>query len=117
MRTLATPNGTTGLAVVDVAMIGVRYSTDGRKASAGHEALLARVQAKDGHALVTTDQLDIGAGRAGDLTALFRLHLDVVNDRTDRDVLNRHSVAGLHIDGIGRGDHLDRKSQRLNASQ
>src|SRR3546814_19485331 len=106
MRTLATPNGTTGLAVVDVAMIGVRYSTDGRKASAGHEALLARVQAKDGHALVTTDQLDIGAGRAGDLTALFRLHLDGVNERNHRACLKRPSVSGLHPHGLVRGGAL-----------
>ena len=58
MRTLAAPNRTTSLAVVDVGVIRVRNRTDRSKAGAVHETLFARVQAKDRHALVTTDQLD-----------------------------------------------------------
>src|SRR5918995_1325424 len=49
VRTLAAPHRTAGLAVVDVAVIGVRYSTDRCKAGAMHQALFAGVEAKDRH--------------------------------------------------------------------
>jgi hypothetical protein len=35
-----------------------------------HQALLTRIETQDRHALVATDQLGIGAGRTGNLTAL-----------------------------------------------
>ncbi|MNL67138.1 hypothetical protein D3C87_1916980 [compost metagenome] len=100
MRTLATPYGTTGLAVVDVAMVRVRHRTDRSKAGARNEALLAGVQPQDRHAGIAADELHVSACRAGDLAALARLHFDVVNDRTNRDVLQRHGVAGLDVDSL-----------------
>ena len=106
---------TTGLAVVDVAVIRVGDRADRGQAGARYEALFARVQAKDSHALVTADELDEGACRTGDLAALARLHLDVVDDRADRDVLQRHRVARLDVDGLLRGDDLVAGSKTLRS--
>ncbi len=63
-------------------------------------------------ALVAADDLRVGAGRAGDHAALADLHLDVVNDRADRNAGERHGVAGLHVD-LGAGDHLVADRQTL----
>jgi hypothetical protein len=38
------------------------------------------------------------AGRTGDLGALARLQLDVVDDRADRHRGQRHRIARLHVD-------------------
>src|SRR5690606_18274432 len=53
---------------------------------------------QDRHALVTTNQLGVGAGRTCDLTALAGLHLYVVHDGTDRHRTQRHRIARLHVD-------------------
>src|SRR5690606_39139417 len=57
----------------------------------------------------------VGASRTGDLTALPRLHLDVVHDRTDGDVLKRHGVAGLHVDSLFGSDDLVACSKALRS--
>ncbi|QTK78138.1 NAD(FAD)-Dependent Dehydrogenase [Agrobacterium tumefaciens] len=113
VRTLAAPTGTTGLAVVDVGVVRVRNSTDRCEAGAVHQTLFARVETQDGHAGITADELDIRAGGPSDLTALARLHLDVMDDRTDRNVLKRHGVAGLHVHCLLGGDHLVTSSETL----
>ena len=84
-----------------------------RDALAVHQALLARVEANDDIALVAADDLRVGAGRARDLAALAELHLDIVDDRADRHVGERHGVARLHVDLLA-GDHLvaDREALR-----
>src|SRR5207245_9186735 len=64
----------------------------------------ARSHAQEGIALVAPDQLDISPGRAGELTALPRLHLDIVDDRAGRDVAQRHRIAGLDVDPLARDD-------------
>src|SRR5690606_38984989 len=86
----ALPDVAAGLADRGVHVIGIRHRADGRKAAAVHEALLARVQAQDAIALVAADDLRVGAGRTRDLSALADLQLDVVHDRADRHVLERH---------------------------
>src|SRR5690606_22195714 len=90
VRTLAAPAGPASLAVVDVAVIRVGNGTDGGDARTVHQALLAGVQPQDRHALVATDQLGVGPGGAGDLTALARLELHIVDDRADRHGRERH---------------------------
>src|SRR6218665_326362 len=87
VRTLAAPARTTGLAVVDVAVVGVRNGADRGKAGAVNQALFAGVQTQDRHAGIAADELDIGTGRTSDLATLGPLHLNVVNDRTDRNEL------------------------------
>ncbi|ENN86866.1 hypothetical protein RHSP_15546 [Rhizobium freirei PRF 81] len=115
MRLLATPTRTTSLTVVDVGMIRVGNRTDRCEATAMHEALFAGVQAKDRHALVTTDELGVGASRTSDLTALARLHFHVVDDRADRDELKWHGVARLHVHGLFRSDDLVAGSEALRS--
>src|ERR1700690_3949620 len=58
-----------GLADVLVGMIGIGYRADRGEAVLVNQALLARVQAEDGVALLTPDVLGVGAGRTGHLTA------------------------------------------------
>jgi hypothetical protein len=58
-------------------------------------ALFARIQAQDRHALVAADELGVGAGRTGDLTALAGLQLDIVDDRADR-----HADSGIALPGF-----------------
>src|SRR5262245_12505482 len=104
VRTPAPPAATTGLAVVHVAMVRVRYRADCCDAGTVHDALLARIQAQDRHALVATDELCVGASRARDLTALAWLELDVVDDRANRHRGKRHGVARLHVHGLASHD-------------
>lgn len=80
MRTLAAPNGTTGLAVVDVGVVRVGDGADRSKAGAMNETLFTGVQAKDRHALVAADELCVATGGASDLTTLARLHFHIVDD-------------------------------------
>src|SRR5688572_990982 len=75
-RALAHPAGAAGLAEILVLVVGVRHRAHRRHAVRADVALLARIQTDDHHAAVATDDLDVGAGRAGDLAALARLHLD-----------------------------------------
>src|SRR5690606_24191289 len=104
--TATEPATATGLAQAGVRVIRVRDRAHGRKAGAVHQALLARIQTQDRPAGIAAHILGIGTGGTGDLTALAGLHLDVVHDGADRHALERHRVARLHVDRIGRGDHL-----------
>src|SRR5439155_10614718 len=80
-RPPAEPAIAAGLADHDVLVIGVRHRADRRPAFGAHHAHFARGHAQEGIALVAPDQLNIGSGRAGELTALAWLHLDIVDDR------------------------------------
>src|SRR5579859_1740181 len=98
MRLATQPARPAGLAKIDVLLIRVGHGTDGRHAFGAHDANLARRQAELGVALILADQLDIGTGGTGDLTALADLHLDIVDHGADRDVLQRQRVAWLDVD-------------------
>src|SRR5580698_8262285 len=67
MRAPAEPAGTTGLADRDVHVIRVRHRTDGAAATGVHQALLARVQAKEDVVVVAADELRVGAGGTREL--------------------------------------------------
>ena len=82
------------------------------EALAVDQALLAGVQADRDVALVATHDLGVGAGRAGQSAALADLQLDVVDDRADRHVADRHRVARLDVDLLA-GRHLIADSQTL----
>ncbi len=94
-------------------MVRVRHRADRGEALTVDEALLTGIQAERHVALVTSDDLRVGAGGAGDRAALADLHLHVVDDRPDRDAGERHGVARLHVD-LKPGDHLvaDREALR-----
>ena len=57
-------------------------------------------------ALLAADQLHIGAGRARDLPALAGLHLDIVDDRAERHVPQRHRIAGLDVNPLAGDDRV-----------
>src|SRR5262245_585652 len=104
VRAATAPTATAGLAIVHVAVVRVRHSADRCKARAVHDALFARIEAQDRHALVAPDELGIGAGRPRDLATLARLQLDVVDDGADRHRRKRHGIARLHVHGLARHD-------------
>ncbi|MPL95839.1 hypothetical protein SDC9_42012 [bioreactor metagenome] len=114
-RTHALVAHTTGFTEVLVRVVGVRHGTDGGHAFLTHDAQLARREADLGIAAVTADELGVGAGRTGQLTALARLQLDVVHDRTDRHARERHRVARLDVvlqareNGVAHGEALRRQ--------
>src|SRR5690606_38344629 len=65
VRTLAQPAIAAGLADRGVRVIRIGHRTHGRQARAVHEALLARVEAKDRPTGVAAHILSVGTGRAG----------------------------------------------------
>ena len=103
-RPLTQPALASGLAELDVLLVGVGYCADGGHAFGPHHAQLPGVEAQLGIALVLADDLCIGAGGAGDLSALADLHLDVVDDGTDGNVLHRHGIARFDVHGIAGND-------------
>src|SRR5690606_26983734 len=66
-RALAQPAVAAGLAERNVGVIGVGNRPDGCQAFAADDAGLTRAQPELRIALIATDQLGIGASRAGDL--------------------------------------------------
>src|SRR6476661_9936601 len=114
-RTLAHPAAAAGLGEILVLVVGVRNRANRAHAIAADVALLARVQANDDHAAVAADDLDIGAGGAGDLAALARLHLHIVDDGADRHLAQLHRIARLHVgllasdDAVADGEALRRE--------
>ena len=100
-------------------MVRIRDRADGAAAAAVHQALLARIQAKDDVVLVAADDLGIGAGGARKLPALADLHLDVVNNRADGHVAERHDIARLDVDIVAGDDGVPgcQTLRRENISQ
>src|SRR5690606_953208 len=94
-----------GLAQLLQVVLDVADFTDGGAALGRHPAHLARTQADQRVDALAGDQLHAGAGGAGDLRALARLHLDAVHRGADRDVAQRQGVAGLDRRIVAR-DHL-----------
>src|SRR5208282_4670090 len=105
-----------GLADRDIHIVGVRHRTHGGNAAAVHQPLLAGIEPYDDVGAVAADQLRIGAGRARDLAALADLKLDIVHDGADRNIGDRHGVAGLDVDilagddGVADGEPLRRQN-------
>src|SRR5262249_13496754 len=113
VRHAALPAHPAGLADRDVHVVGVRHRADRRHAAAVRQALFARIEPQDHVLAVASDDLRVGAGRARELPALADLELDVVHDRADRDVAERHRVARLHVDVVARHDRVaDREALR-----
>ncbi len=77
-----------------------------------HQTLFTRIEAQDNHALVTSDNLSVGSSRPCDLATLFRLQFHIVNDRPNRDRLQRHGIARLDVGG-SRRNHLVANGQTL----
>src|SRR4051812_10701234 len=103
-RALALPPHATRLAPVDVRLLGVADLADGRAAAHVDVADHPRRHAQLRQPALTGDELDAGAGRAGDLRPAARTQLDGMNNGAHGDVPQRQVVAGLDV---GRGAALD----------
>ena len=77
-----------------------------------HEANLTGLHANLRISAVAADKLRIGAGGACDLSALARLQLNIVHNRANRHIFQRHGVAGLNVDLVA-GDDLVARFQPL----
>src|SRR6185295_3902913 len=86
------------LADNDVDVVRVRHGADGGHADFRNHANFAGRQLHLGVAIAATNELGVGAGGAGDLAALKRLHFDIVDDGADRDALHWQGVARLDVD-------------------
>src|SRR5882757_606798 len=96
-RALALPPHAAGLAPVDVGLLGVAHLADRRAAAHVDVADLTGGHPQLGERAFLGDQLDAGAGGAGDLGPATRAQLDRVHDRADRDVAQRQRVARLDV--------------------
>src|SRR6478752_3332398 len=76
-------------------VLDVADFTNGGAAVGRHLAHLAGAEAQRGVTGIARDQLRTGAGGAGELGALARLHFDAMHGRTDRHVAQRQGVADL----------------------
>src|SRR5690606_13301251 len=85
-RTHALPAHATGLAPVNVGLLGVAHLADSRAAARVDVANLARGQAQLRVRSVLRDQAHRGTGGTRELRAPTRLELDRVDHRTGRDV-------------------------------
>src|ERR1700743_3769414 len=83
MRLAPEPAITAGLADRNIHVVRIGHCTDGRRAPAVNQTLLAGIQADDHVILVAADDLRIGAGRARELTALADFQFDIVDDGAD----------------------------------
>src|SRR6185437_12449233 len=101
-RPMAEPAGAAGLADHGILVVRVRNRTDGRQALGRDQAQLAGAELELGVAGVLADQLGVGAGGARQLAAAALLQLDVMHDRADRHVGERHGVARLDVDTVAR---------------
>src|SRR5256886_697974 len=132
-RAYALPALGAGLAVAAQVVLVVPHFTDGGAAVDVHLAGLAGLEAQVCIDALARSEGHGTAGAARQLPAAPGLHLDVVDDRADRNVPQRHGVARLDR-GVGAGAHFiarlhalgredvaplavgDRKSTRLNSS-
>src|SRR5262249_11894874 len=105
VRADALPPHATGLAPLDVRVLGVADLADRRPALDVDPAHLARWHAQRGPVAFLGHQGDLGAGRAADLRAAADLELNGVDLGTDRNEAQRQRVAGLDV-GRVRRDHL-----------
>src|SRR3954447_25654692 len=105
VRPAPLPAHPAGLAEVLVLVVRVGDRTDRRHALRAHAADLAGAQPELAPVAVAADELDVGAGRAGELAALPGLHLDIINDGADRDAAQGRRVARLDVDALA-GHHL-----------
>ena len=106
LRTLAEPALAAGLAKLDVGIVGIGHSADGRHALSANHACLTRIQTQNRISGIAPDELHIGAGRPCDLPALALLHFHIVDDRADRRVGQRHRIAGLHVNMLTGHDRI-----------
>src|SRR5271166_2031598 len=114
-RALALPPHTTGLAPVDIRLLGVAHHAHGRAAADVDAADLTAGHTQRRVAALLAEQLNARPGRACELGATARPQLHGVDQGTGRDIAHRQVVARLDV-GVGaRLDHITlRESLRGN---
>ena len=105
-RTNALPAVTTGLTDLDVGMLGVSDLADGGAAGEQHATHLRRGHTQDGVLAFLTHQLDGGASGTSQSGTLAGLQLNGMDERTDRDLGEGHSIAGLDVLAHAGHDHV-----------
>mgnify|MGYP004715940101 CR=1 FL=1 len=93
-----------GLTDVNVLVIDVADLADDSHAVRADDAHFAGGHTDLSVAVLLRHQLSSSTGGADELSALAGVHLNVVDDGTDRDVGDGQAVAGLDIGGGGRDD-------------
>src|SRR6185503_13068007 len=104
VRPAAQPARFARLADHDVLVVFVADLPDRAPALRRDLAHLAGREPQDRIVAFLRHDLAEGAGAAGDLPALPRRHLDVVDERSERDRANLHRVPGLDL-RVRTGDH------------
>ena len=97
---------TAGLADHDVGVLGVADLAHRGAAGDEHAAHLGRRHAQDGVLALLAHELAGVAGGAGDRSALARLELDRVDERTHGDVGEGQGVARLDVGIRAREDRI-----------
>src|SRR5262249_35913323 len=87
-----------GLADRNVHVVRIRHGAHRCHAPTVHQALLGGIESQNDIFAVATHDLRISTRRARYLAALADLDFDVVDDRADGNVADRHGIAGLHVD-------------------
>src|SRR3954454_13394955 len=105
--TLALPAAAAGLADGHVLVVDVTDLPDRRAAGQRHAAHFAGREPEHAVPVVLRDELDTRPGAPRHLPALAGLQLDVVHERSGRDVLERERVAGPDVCA---GAGLDRRA-------
>ncbi|CKR01334.1 Uncharacterised protein [Mycobacterium tuberculosis] len=103
-RALALPPHPTGLAPVDVCLLGIAHFADGRAAADVDPADLTAGHTQRRVAGLLAEQLDARPGRARKLSATSRAELHGVDQGTGRDVAQWQVVARLDV-GVSAGFH------------
>ena len=96
-RSVAQPTITTGLAKHSVLVVSVRNGTNGSQAFFTHNAQFARAQLQLSITGIFTHNLSIATGRTNELSAFSGFKFNIVNNRTDRHIFQRHSISGFNI--------------------
>src|ERR1017187_5907756 len=111
----ALPAVAAGFADADVFVVGIANLADGGHALHQHLARLARGQLQQRIVAFLRHQVDLCAGRTRHLRAFARTQLDVVHDRSQRNVLQRKRIADQNV-GFGSAHDLlsDLQANRLD---
>ena len=96
-RTNAEVTSSTSLTEVNVLVVEVRNGTDRSHAVDCNVSQLAAGKTDKSHAVLLSHELSHVTSRTNHLSALTGVHLDVVDNGTNRDISQCKSVAGLDI--------------------
>ena len=98
------PTRTAGFAERSVLVIRIGNGADRSQTLFAYDSQFARAELQLGITGILTDNLGIATGRTDQLPAFAGFKLNVVNNRTDRHVLQRHSITRFNVRLVGRNN-------------